>query len=340
MALLIIVLYSSGEELKPHSEELGDHYRKRIHLPPVPKNQHTFHCVAPDFQSEPSSESKPQSIEKSTTNTAKGAKPVTRLPPIPNTTSLVSVVPHSKDDIDGSVREPLNPNLPLSNSTPYGEQPTGLKTTPEPPAPSNRICSASLKLPSRSLLKLTRRSSTFKATPLGYRPFLPHNDNRKSSHQGEEPLHSSTLENMAELKLDSLEDLPTAVGVTFAEEVVPCDHSVTETGSEGSEEKEVGKISRTGSNSSSGSDGGGCGSLVDIDEDKKNLFVNQLERYERLMRVLDLLKQAKETGKREEEGGGMAVGNLKDHIQLALDEAIMLRMETQTKHSNIGLSPS
>lgn len=62
-----------------------------------------------------------------------------------------------------------------------------------------------------------------------------------------------------------------------------------------------------------------------------NQVLNQVERYEKLANVLTLLKQAKEMEEKESRNvADQGLDAIKTHIKAALDEAIKLRIETDS----------
>ncbi len=78
--------------------------------------------------------------------------------------------------------------------------------------------------------------------------------------------------------------------------------------------------------------GGDASSITDGKKLDEKKVLNQIERFEHLMQVLALVREAKENGGGGGGGGGKGEGieGLKDHIMLALDEAVRLRKETAT----------
>lgn len=81
---------------------------------------------------------------------------------------------------------------------------------------------------------------------------------------------------------------------------------------------------------------------LELDEADQKQVLNQVERFERLMTVLGLLKGATSM---EEMGSGIGGGSssvaeiqdIKEHIKLALDEAVQLRRETTAMQNKIGV---
>ena len=78
---------------------------------------------------------------------------------------------------------------------------------------------------------------------------------------------------------------------------------------------------------------------VEQEVDQRRL-VNQMERFERLMKVLSLLKGASGMESLEVSSEDVEMHDIKEHVKLALDEAVQLRMETSEMQRRIGVSSS
>ena len=203
-------------------------------------------------------------------------------------------------------------------------------------------------LPLHSQLKLTRRTSTFKATPLGYHPYPSRDGERR-----EDGLASLLAEDLRLLEPDSDEQTR---GVSFCKGDVSA-IALTPSGkgqngnqngvesplpSSHSGDREAQNGVEFGQN---GMESGGEGvesqalvvqQTVGLDATDQRAVLNQVERFDRLMKVLNLLKSAGQMEELESSGvGGMA--DLKEHIRLALDEAVQLRRETAAMHTKIGV---
>lgn len=185
------------------------------------------------------------------------------------------------------------------------------------------ITASPFKIPSRS--QLYRRSSTFKATLLGYKPY-PFREERNKNQ-----LSLPLLEDMSNLRLESAGQESTEV--SFTEDLDLGSATV---------ENQIGEDSSLPVDQNEEQSVGG---LTEEKEDQKMLF-NQVERFERLMKVLDLLKgTANMDAFRSDMGGaGGELGaregmmeDLKDQIKLALDEAVKLRIETSALQSRLGI---
>lgn len=75
-----------------------------------------------------------------------------------------------------------------------------------------------------------------------------------------------------------------------------------------------------------------------LDHEDQHTVLNQVERFERLMKVLSLLKNASNFGDFDGSVGEVAeLQELKEHVKLALDEAVQLRRETAAMQSKIGV---
>jgi len=77
--------------------------------------------------------------------------------------------------------------------------------------------------------------------------------------------------------------------------------------------------------------------LLESDEEASKVL-NKAERYEKLMKVLSLLKQArdledKELESRSRESSDQGIHAIREHIKAALDEAVQLRIETVAENS-------
>ena len=185
---------------------------------------------------------------------------------------------------------------------------------------------SSFKLPAFSHLKLLHHTSTFKDTPLGYRPYI----SRKSA--GNERVDLQIIE--------------TAEGITEDEErKKPVNSLNSPQFSASSDDKFPGsRQSRTESDCSYRSVM--SSHLVNqsdeklsvkykTDAERRSIVLNKVERFERLMKVLSLLKESKAleefevaVGENRECGGNGGLDAMREHIKSALDEAIRLRMET------------
>ena len=76
-----------------------------------------------------------------------------------------------------------------------------------------------------------------------------------------------------------------------------------------------------------------------LESDEESKVLNKAERYDKLMKVLSLLKQArdledKELGSTSLEDSDQGLQTIKEHIKLALDEAVKLRIETVTDENS------
>lgn len=157
------------------------------------------------------------------------------------------------------------------------------------------------------ITKRPLRTSTFKDTPLCYQPFSRKITYKICNEAEEQPLEQSVT---------SLEDcsLPSREGDETPDDLENQTRFETDTPN----------------------------SLLNSDI-MANKVLNKVERYEKLVRVLTLFKQAKELEKKEgqalEEIGiqtgeitGQGIESVKEHIKAALDEAIKLRLEMDVEN--------
>jgi hypothetical protein len=230
---------------------------------------------------------------------------------------------------DGREKQATPTKLPPLVNTPPTEKGVANVTQPQQ--------GADLKSPTHPLhsqLKITRRTSTFKATPLGYRPYPSKDQNKKTDDIA--TLLTATLEP----EPDNIGGTPSSKPGLLELESDTGDHtmgapSILE--SEPDSEKDLSEVLvlshingteyQNGASSPSSTPGErGEASARALDQDGQRTVLNQVERFERLMKVLSLLKNA---GQMEDLGGGVVeMGDLKEHIKLALDEAVLLRRET------------
>lgn len=253
---------------------------------------------------------------------------------------------------------PVSTSRPVSGTVvklpPLGNVSNGSRTKAIlTPSHSSTSATPPFRLPTRSQLKLTRHSSTFKGTPLGYRQYL-----RKETKEEDLGLAESADEGSLRVSfsghLDTFtaSDTSTASAERLGEGI--SDHSPISQGSAEwdtqthtvssslpeDQDKEVGQETG-GAGEEVGEETGGAGQEVGEVGDQRRL-VNQVERFERLMKVLSLLKGASgmeslEVVNSEEE---LDIHDIKEHIKLALDEAVQLRMETTAMQRRIGVSSS
>ena len=76
-----------------------------------------------------------------------------------------------------------------------------------------------------------------------------------------------------------------------------------------------------------------------LESDEESKVLNKAERYDKLMKMLSLLKQArdledKELGSTSLEDSDQGLQTIKEHIKLVLDEAVKLRIETVTDENS------
>ena len=216
------------------------------------------------------------------------------------------------------------------SSQPYDNQPTEASSNQMPPQIGASVVKSNFKLPSHPQLKFIRRSSIFKDTPLGYRQFFSR-ESKKSPPVMKE-----------DLRLESHTSSPSeSPNIKFTEHLQSVGPTIQESNSQDdSLDSNVGSISENQN----------ClledqaEKLSPMNEANEENLLNQVERFERLMKVLSLLKEAKRMDELEESregaGTGGGINDLKDHIKLALDEAVRLRIETKAMQSQIGVSPN
>lgn len=326
----------------------------KVHLPPVPAHhsittlpssnnvqlvQHNKHSLAPDNPSKLNNPSKP-------------AKPAPSDRPVapPNPSRDVGKLP---------LIAPTSDKLPpLVNTAAMGRNGAGFiqaAASYDPTWPS----APTRPLPLHSQLKLTRRTSTFKATPLGYRPY-PSRDRDKTDDEvtslvAEDLSHVTLVEPEQATRVvfckDDSSEAPIlrsgeggAQGQNWAESgnngaesgrnVVESGWNGAESGQNGAESGQNGAETpnSVSAEQSAKSPTGG------LDQEEQRAVVNQVERFERLMKVLSLLKNAGQTEDFGSSIGGVGdMQDLKEHIKLALDEAVQLRRETADMQSKIGV---
>ena len=234
-----------------------------------------------------------------------------KLPPIPAVNSITVQQPQvTQDEID-SHPQPVNESElhPMGVASPLELRPH-LQVTRTPPGTpilgtddgGGIPCPASppsFKIPSRPQQKLTRRFSAFKATPLGYRTY-PLRDRKNSD-------KSSAEDDLREFKLESPEEPFTAPSlveeftkVSFSEtlEMDISDSGALRTTSTPSENSVDGQKRDSRERPSSRNEDIIAQNETSVSvehrdeggEKGQEKLLNQVERFERLMKVLTLLK--------------------------------------------------
>ena len=270
-------------------------------------------------------------------NTASLGNGRQKLPPIPAATPITRATSANSQEKDG---RDVKSSAPMDRTEPDG---FGPPCSPKKPQAGDAatIVSPPIKVPYRSR---PHRSSTFKATPLGYKPYFilpsPSHTSAQPGGEGAATKLFSEDEDINNLRLPSArEDEEEGTRVTFNKDPI-LDLSITSTG-RNSVEPEASAMRDQDINTKHMDS-------IKVDEEPENVegqstpadeekLLNQVERFERLMKVLTLLRGS---GGMEaflaegDEGAGsdsVARGRmeeLREHIKLALDEAVQLRLET------------
>ena len=319
-------LTTSLPPLPPIQEASRDSSSGReVHLPPLPSN-HALVAVPSEISSKLNSVA-----DNSNSNTHHDDRRTNTVSNI-SVEKLPAIAKLSNESIlKGSINPLDTAALKIKTDTSQHS-----KLTPNPLVLSSLSGSnegiSPLKLPSRTRHKITRYS-TFKDTPLGYKPYFSQENRRNKE---ESPPLMEDLENIG-LDYSGEESGEKTQKVIFADVSSLVDVSNGSVSSEVVDEdltdggKEEEKLSDA--------DDQPCESLLNNQESQK-VLLNQVERFGRLMEVLNILKEAKAMDDMESvDEGGVVVGGtagvrtggieeLKDHIKLALDEAVKLRMET------------
>lgn len=283
---------------------------------------------------------------------------ITNLPSSSNSMQLLhnnhSVPPHnpSKEDT------PSKPDTPIQSTHPSKQSLKDRPHTPDklPPIVSTQRSTQTSHdptwpntitrpLPLLSQLKLTRRTSTFKATPLGYRPYPSQDRERKEEDLVTEDLRllePNDDEQTMAVSFNMSTEVPTLSGEdqngkqNRVESPLASSHGETQNGMESSFPGSHSDGREAQNGVEFGIDEGveSQQTAARLDEDDQRAVLNQVERFDRLMKVLHLLKSA---GQMEdlEPSGVDGVVDLKEHIRVALDEAVQLRRETEAMQSKI-----
>ena len=236
-------------------------------------------------------------LKNSQTRTA-FSKHKPKLPPIVDTQGEIEV--SSLREAEMEVQESLEVAKPATSISYDNES----KLVSAMATSALTVCPDSVTTLSLSHLRRLRHTSTFKDTPLCYQPFA----SKKIP-----PKHATlNAPKTPENELKNSNDNPLLEDCRLPSREADGDNS--------SNNLPVSKETPD--------------SLLKSDEEM-NKVVNKIERYEKLMKVLTLLKQAKELEENELDGGtheeaGPGLDTIKEHIKAALDEAIKLRVETDT----------
>ena len=191
-----------------------------------------------------------------------------------------------------------NEGLPVDNNQTeeyhLGGYGEGSTNTPVVEKTTLTVNGTSSKELSISHMKGQRRVSTFKDTPVGYQPY-PSKQPKQSTSCLDEVIQHENCDKVYLLSDDEVEE------------------------SETPRQKQP------------------SNKLLESDEES-NKVLNKAERYDKLMKVLSLLKQArdledKELGSTSLKDSDHGLQTIKEHIKLALDEAVKLRIETVTENS-------
>lgn len=297
------------EETSSESNQL----KHTISLPQV--HGHTFSAIPSGSRT-----SKRTSCSCKTNGVEDDCPNVGKLPAIPETNCLLL----SRSKTEGSDFDVHLRDESCSEDGNIIQEPSCFKSLPH--LENSVSFSTSFKVPSFSHLKLLHHTSTFKDTPLGYRRFI----SRKAA--GSEQGDLQTMEVVDGI----IEDKNNSKPVDFINSpqcASPSDYELS------------------GNKKSTIERGNGILHLVNhkekvsqkpkADAKMRKKVLNKVERFERLMKVLSLLKESKSlkefevgvgVGVSGESGDGSSGGldALKEHIKSALDEAVRLRKETDT----------